>query len=63
VSKLKKIDEVIEKSSQRKISIVGGGIAAFELGFALHKRYFGKISLDIISKQPLVEKNLKYNFN
>jgi selenide,water dikinase len=58
VSKLKKIDEVIEKSSQRKISIVGGGIAAFELGFALHKRYFGKISLDIICKQPLVEKNL-----
>ena len=58
VSKLEKIDEVIEKSSQRKISIVGGGIAAFELSFALHKRYYGKISLDIISKQPLVEKNL-----
>ena len=58
VSKLEKIDEVIDKSSQKKISIVGGGIAAFELGFALHKRYFGKISLDIISKQPLVEKNL-----
>ena len=57
-SKLKKIDEVIEKSSQKKISIVGGGIAAFELSFALHKRYFGKISLDIISKQLLVEKNL-----
>ena len=58
VSKLEKIDEVIEKSSQRKISIVGGGVAAFELSFALHKRYFGKISLDIISKQPLFEKNL-----
>ena len=58
VSKLEKIDEIIEKSSQKKISIVGGGIAAFELGFALHKRYFGKISLDIISKQPLDEKNL-----
>ena len=58
VSKLEKIDEVIEKSSQKKISIIGGGIAAFELGFALHKRYFGKISLDLISKQPLVEKNL-----
>ena len=58
VSKLEKIDEVIEKSSQKKISIIGGGIAAFELGFALQKRYFGKISIDIISKQPLVEKNL-----
>jgi selenide,water dikinase len=58
VSKLKKIDEVIEKSSQKKISIVGGGIAAFELSFALHKRYDGKISIDIISKHPLGEKNL-----
>ena len=29
------IDDVIKKSSQRKISIVGGGVAAFELGFAL----------------------------
>ena len=58
VSKLEKIDEVIEKSSQKKISIVGGGIAAFELSFALHKRYDGKISIDIVSKKPLVEKNL-----
>ena len=61
VSKLKKIDEVIEKSSQKKISIVGGGIAAFELSFALHKRYDGKISIDIISKHPLGEKNLNTN--
>jgi len=58
VSKLETIDEVIEKSSQKKISIVGGGIAAFELAFALQKRYFERVSLDIISKQPLVEKNL-----
>ena len=58
VSKVEKIDEVIEKSSQKKISIVGGGIAAFELSFAIHKRYDGKISIDIISKQTLVEKNL-----
>jgi len=61
VSKLKKIDEVIEKSSQKKISIVGGGIAAFELSFALHKRYDGKISIDIISKHPHGEKNLNTN--
>ena len=58
VSKLEKIDEVIEKSSQKKISIVGGGIAAFELSFAIYKRYNENISLDIISDQFLFEKNL-----
>ena len=58
VSKISVIDEIIEKSPRKKISIVGGGVAAFELSFALHKRYNGKISLDIISKQHLDEKNL-----
>ena len=50
--------KLLRNHLKKKISIVGGGIAAFELSFALHKRYFGKISLDIISKQLLVEKNL-----
>ena len=38
VSKLEKIDQMIEKSTQKKIRIVGGGSAAVELSFALHKR-------------------------
>lgn len=58
VSKINLIDEIIEKSSQKKVSIIGGGVASFELSFALHKRYNGKISLDIISKHLLEEKNL-----
>lgn len=58
VSKLKAIDDLIEKSSKRKISIIGGGVAAFELSFALYKRYNENISLDIISDQLLAEKNL-----
>jgi len=58
ISKLKVIDELIEKSSNRKISIIGGGVAAFELSFALYKRYNENISLDIISDQFLIEKNL-----
>ena len=37
VSKIKLIDEIIEKSSQKKVSIIGGGVASFELSFALHK--------------------------
>ena len=58
ISKLKVIDELIEKSSNRKISIIGGGVAAFELSFAICKRYNENISLDMISDQFLAEKNL-----
>ena len=58
VSKIKLIDEIIEQSSQKKVSIIGGGVASFELSFALHKRYNGNISLDIISEHLLEEKNL-----
>ena len=58
VSKINLIDEIIEKSSQKKVSIIGGGVASFELSFALHKRYHGNISLEIISKHLLEEKNL-----
>ncbi len=58
VSKLKEIDDLIKKSSKKKISIIGGGVAAFELSFALYRRYDENISIDIISDQILAEKNL-----
>ena len=58
VSKLSLIDDLVKKSSQKKVSIVGGGVAAFELSFALYKRYNGNISLNIISSPLLAEKNL-----
>ena len=58
VSKLDHIDNIIEHSSHKKVSIVGGGVAAFELSFALYKRYEGNISLNIISSSHLDEKNL-----
>ena len=58
ILKLKTIDDQIEKSSNRKLSIIGGGVAAFELSFAIYKRYNKNISLNIISDQLLTEKNL-----
>ena len=58
VKKLNKIDSVIKKSSQKKINIVGGGVAAFEISFALHNRYKGNISVNIVSNTLLAEKNL-----
>ena len=58
ITNLRIIDDLVEKSSQKKISIVGGGVAAFELSFALYKRYNGNVSLNIISSPLLAEKNL-----
>ena len=58
VSKLDHIDNIIETSLHKKVSIVGGGVAAFELSFALYKRYEGNIALNIISSSFLDEKNL-----
>ena len=61
VEKLHKIDLIIKKSSQKKINIVGGGVAAFEISFALHDRYRGDISITIVSNTLLGEKNLNKN--
>ena len=58
ITNLRIIDDLVEKSSQKKISIVGGGVAAFELSFALYERYDGNISLNIVSSPLLAEKNL-----
>ena len=58
IANLSHIDSLVENSSQKKVSIVGGGVAAFELSFALYKRYNGNISLNIISSPLLAEKNL-----
>ncbi len=58
LSKLNLIDEIIENSTNKKIIIIGGGVAAYELSFSLYKRYQGKVSLSIISSQQLTERNL-----
>ena len=58
IANLSHIDSLVENSSRKKVSIVGGGVAAFELSFALYKRYNGNISLNIISSTLLAEKNL-----
>ena len=58
IANLSHIDSLVENSSRKKVSIVGGGVAAFELSFALYKRYNGNISLNIISSPLLAEKNL-----
>ena len=58
IANLSHIDSLVENSSRKKVSIVGGGVAAFELSFALYERYDGNIFLNIISSPLLAEKNL-----
>ena len=58
IQNLKIIDQLTHKNNLIKLSIIGGGVAAFELGFALHQRYQSKVSLTIFSRHILSEKNL-----
>jgi len=61
VQKINYIDKKIKNSKNKKINIIGGGVAAFEISFALFNRYKGDISLSIISKKKLLEKNLNHS--
>ena len=58
IQNLKNIDQLTHKNNLIKLSIIGGGVAAFELGFALRQRYQSKVSLTIFSRHMLSEKNL-----
>ena len=58
IKNLKTIDRLVEKNNEIKINIIGGGVAAFEISFALRLRYHNKVSITIISKSILLEKNL-----
>ena len=58
IKNLKTIDSLVKKNNEIKINIIGGGLAAFEISFALRLRYHNKVSITIISKNILLEKNL-----
>ena len=58
IKNLKTIDSLVKKNNDIKINIIGGGVAAFEISFALRLRYLNKVSITIISKNILLEKNL-----
>lgn len=59
VQNLTKIDKFIEKSKNKKIlSIIGGGVASFEIALSFIERYQNKISLNIVSPTILNEKNI-----
>ena len=59
VEKIKYLDELIDKSkSKLTISIIGAGVAAFELAFSLNERYKDKVTIKIIGSSILKEANI-----
>jgi selenide,water dikinase len=58
IKNLNALDEIIKNTNNVKINIIGGGVAAFEISFALRQRFQNKVSISIISKNILLEKNL-----
>ena len=56
VNNLSQIDQIINKKS--RISIVGGGVASYELAFSLLRRYENNCKITIFGKNILKEKNL-----
>ncbi len=57
VEKLHQIDEFV-KNKRSKISIIGGGVASYEIAFGLARRHKNNIEISIIGKENLNEKNL-----
>jgi len=56
VNNLYQIDQILDKKS--RISIIGGGVASYELAFSLLRRYENNLEITIFGKNILKEKNL-----
>ena len=50
--------ELLLNSSKKVISIIGGGVAAFEIAISLCERYKRKVKINLISTNILKEKNI-----
>ena len=57
VKKLPEIDNIVSKENCC-ISIIGSGIAAYEISFSLKQRYLDKVKINIIGDKHLSEKNI-----
>ncbi len=57
VNNLSQIDQIISNKRIR-ISIIGGGVASYELAFSLLRRYKNNLEITIFGKNILKEKNL-----
>ena len=58
VKNLSQIDQIISNKKNR-ISIIGGGVASYELAFSLIRRYENNLKITIFGKNILKEKKFK----
>ena len=58
VNQLPKIDDIVSQNIDSCISIIGGGIASYEISFSLKQRYLDSIKINIIGDNQLSEKNI-----
>ena len=58
VEEIEKIDNLINKNKNTQITIIGNGIAGYEISFSLHQRYKNKITITLIGLKDIHEKNI-----
>jgi selenide,water dikinase len=58
VNQLSKIDDAASQKTNSCISIIGGGIASYEISFSLKQRYLENVKINIIGDNQLSEKNI-----
>ena len=58
VELIQKIDNLVKKSDNTHITIIGNGIAGYEICFSLHQRYKNKVTITLIGSKKISEKNI-----
>jgi len=58
VEQIEKIDNLVKKSGNTQITIIGNGIAGYEICFSLHQRYKNKVTITLIGTKKISEKNI-----
>ena len=58
IENLNKVDEIIYKNESTNLSIIGNGIAGYEIAYNLKQRYQKKIHINLIGPTGTKEKNI-----
>ncbi len=58
VEQIEKIDQIIISNRNTKLTVIGSGIAGYEISFGLFERYKDKVSITLIGTNNLKEQNI-----
>ena len=58
VEQIEKIDKLVNKNENAQITIIGNGIAGYEICFSLYQRYKNKITITLVGSKDINEKNI-----